>query len=120
MDAVKRSYKLLTNIPYICKIYIGYDNQDYTDEEFILEQNRYIEASDVVLKEMELLVNGDIDLNKEKHKIHSFLKTFEDIEYNLIWLSTSSELIADMCERQLSCTKLTKEAIILCEETKNF
>ena len=52
--------------------------------EQILDDKRFIEASDLFLKEIELLVNENTDFNKDKHKIQSLLKKFEEIERELV------------------------------------
>jgi hypothetical protein len=47
------------------------------------EDYNYIEASDLFLREIELLVNKDIEFNKNRIRIEDRLKKFEDIEWDL-------------------------------------
>ena len=54
-----------------------------TFKEIFFEDNNFIEASDLFLREIELLVNEDIEFNKDRYKIENRLKKFEDIELNL-------------------------------------
>ncbi len=63
-----------------------------------------------MLKEIELLVNGNIDLNKaeDKHKIQSLLKTFEETEYNLNEINRY-EIIKKIGEERVSYVNLNIE-----------
>jgi hypothetical protein len=54
-----------------------------TFEEGFLEDYNYIEASDLFLREIELLVNEDIEFNKNRIRIEDRIKKFEDIEWDL-------------------------------------
>ncbi len=54
-----------------------------TNEVEILNDKTFIEASNQFLSEIELMVNENMDLYKDKYKIQNLLKKFEEIELEL-------------------------------------
>jgi hypothetical protein len=61
--------------------YIRYEGK--TIEEIFLDDKNFIEASDLFLQEIELMVNENMDLNKDIDKIKKLLEKFEHFESNL-------------------------------------
>lgn len=51
-----------------------------TKEDSLLRNTRFIEASDVFLKEIELKVGENIDFNKDQQEIQRLLQKFQDME----------------------------------------
>jgi hypothetical protein len=72
MDTFEFIYNFLTGKLIPRELF--YYKSSLTEEEFCLARDRYIEASDLFLKEIELVVNGNDDLNKDNHKIRSLWK----------------------------------------------
>jgi hypothetical protein len=70
----------------------NFSNKD-TIKEKLLKDHKFIEATDLYLKEIELIVHGNIDYNKDRHNIQNLIKKFEDFELSLSKKFTSKELI---------------------------
>jgi hypothetical protein len=79
------------------------------NEEFFFKENRYIQASDLLLKEIELLVNENVDFNKDKEKIQSLLKIFREIEYNLDSRNSFATDIKRLFEKDVSNISSSEE-----------
>jgi hypothetical protein len=80
-----------------------------TMKELSLRDYRVIEASDIFLKEIELLVNENTDFNNDKHKIQSLLQKFEDIELELKRVNESNVFIRDVSKSKLFRINLNKQ-----------
>ena len=57
----------------------NFSNKDTIKDE-LLKDHKFIEATDLYLKEIELIVHGNIDYNKDRHNIQNLIKKFEDFE----------------------------------------
>jgi hypothetical protein len=77
-------------------------------EDEFLQDHHLIVASDLFLKEIELLINEISDFNKDKHKIQSLLKKFEEIEVELDERYKSKESMILLNSEDLSNSKLWK------------
>ena len=64
-----------------------------TIEEIFLDDKNIIEASDLFLQEIELMVNENMDLNKDIDKIKKLLEKFEHFESNLDTRSSFTEFL---------------------------
>jgi hypothetical protein len=86
MNLFKFIHNLFIDQPKIHTLYFAQSDRN----ELFFYENRYIQASDLFLKEIELLVNGNVDLNKDrnKQKIQILLKIFREIEYNLVYVNS--------------------------------
>ncbi len=84
MNPFKFIHNLFIDQPKIHTLFFAQSDKILSNE------NRYIQASDLLLKEIELLVNGNVDLNKvkNKQKIQILLKIFQEIEYNLVYVNS--------------------------------
>ena len=112
MNLYKFFYNLFIDQPNPPKYYYKGDfpTLDFLDfgsnvKEFMFVENRYIEASDLFLKEIELLVNGNDYLSKDKYKIQSLLKTFKEIEYNLNEINNYYGFIKGVKNLEEGCSK---------------
>jgi hypothetical protein len=86
MNTITFIKSILDDNIYWGREYIFHSNIRYegkTMEEIILDDKNFIEASELFLKEIELLVNENMDFNKDIDKIKKLLKKFEHIEWNL-------------------------------------
>jgi hypothetical protein len=70
----------------------GFGETDTFRNEF-LKDHKFIEATDLYLKEIELIVNENIDFNKDKHNIQNLINKFDDIELELSKRFRSKESI---------------------------
>ena len=109
MNPLKFFHNLFNGQPIPPRYRSDSECRDVNKELFFYEI-RYTQASDLLLKEIELLVNGNIDLNKaeDKHKIQSLLKTFEETEYNLNEINRK-EIIKKFGEARVSYVNLNIE-----------
>jgi hypothetical protein len=85
--------------------FVNIDQGVNSMEERVLSNFRMIEASDLFLREIEYMVNENIDFNKDKYKIQSLLNKFEEIELELNLRYESTHYIKFIYERHLSRTK---------------
>jgi hypothetical protein len=102
MNPLKFIHNLFIDEP---KIHTRMFFQSDTIEEFLVYENRYIQATDLLLKEIELLVNGNGDFNKveDKQKIQILLKIFREIEYNLVFINSVIAEDKKVSENLVSC-----------------
>ncbi len=114
MDTFEFIYNFLTGKLIPREVF--YYKSSLAEDEFCLARDRYIEASDLFLKEIELVVYGNDDLNKYKHKIRSLLKFLEEIEYSLDVTSHVSGKIINACKHEFSEFNLEIED---CSDQKN-
>ena len=91
--------------------YVDINKGTTTCKERILRDYRIIEASDIFLKEIELLVNENTDFNNNKHKIQSLLQKFEDVELELELISKSNDGRRDLWKSRLSKINLNKQEL---------
>jgi hypothetical protein len=80
-------------ISYILKLFDGPPGLDYgyfktrraacRGAEMFLEENKFIEACSVFLREIELRLDEISEFDNEKHKILSLFEKFKEIELNL-------------------------------------
>ena len=91
-------FKFLFNYPddEIAKILKSlnesFNNKDTFEDQF-LKDHKCIVATVLYLNEIELIVNGNIDFNKDKHNIQNLIKKFEDFEFSLSNRFSSKESI---------------------------
>ena len=76
-------------------------NKDTFKEQFF-KDNKFIEATDLYLNEIELIVHGNIDFNKDKHSIQNLIKKFEDFEFSLSKRFRSKESIISVIKGLLT------------------
>ena len=90
--------KLLFNYPddeiimAIRSLREAFRDKDTLKNRFI-KDHKFIEATDLYLKEIELIVHENIYFNKDKHNIQNYLKKFEEIELDLSERFSSNESI---------------------------
>jgi hypothetical protein len=126
MDHLEFIYDLFNGQPYKKVCY--YPNNCVSEDEFCIGTDRYIESSDLILKEIEFLVNGNSDLNYDKHKIKNLLKLFEEIEYNLVEASVTIRMTVNGLKYELSkvnletddCSQQNTKQIFLSEKEKSI
>ena len=100
-------FKLLFNYPddesimAIRSLREAFRDEDTFENRFI-KDHKFIEATDLYLKEIELIVHENIDFNKEKHNIQNYLKKFEEIELDLSKRFSSNESIIRTLEITLT------------------
>lgn len=80
-----------------------------TFKERFSEDYNFIEASDLFLREIEILVNKEIEFNKNRFKIEERLKKFEDIELNLNQRYSYIETLITLTELSISRTDFKGE-----------
>ena len=102
MNLFKFIHNLFIDQPKIHTLFFAQSDRN----EVLFNENRYIQASDLLLKEIELLVNGNVDLNKDrnKQKIQILLKIFREIEYNLVYVN--SVIVVTKCHLERFSSQL--------------
>jgi hypothetical protein len=76
-------------------------NKDNFKEQFF-KDHKFIEATALYLNEIELIVHGNIDFNKDKHNIQNLIKKFEDFELSLSKRFRSKETIISVIKELLT------------------
>ena len=100
-------FKFLFNYPddEIAKILNSlnesFNNKDTFEDQF-LKDHKCIVATVLYLNEIELIVNGNIDFNKDKHNIQNLIKKFEDFEFSLSNRFSSKESIISVIKESLT------------------
>ena len=74
-----------------------------------LEDYHFFEGCSYYLREIELQLNENIDFNKDKYKIQSVFKKFEDFHENLVFRHEFNEVCIKDFYKKLRSTKLNDD-----------
>jgi hypothetical protein len=87
------------------KAMIGKEQDWQTLEEMFLQDRQFIEAVNVFLREIEFMVNENIDFNNDAPKIQALFKKFEDFEMDLVYRNRLSQKLIDAKESILKASR---------------